>query len=57
MIYVGTKVRITDNSGGLVGKCIRVCNTHKRRYGLPGEVIILSVQSARPGKKVKKGGL
>ena len=57
MIFVGTKVRIADNSGGLIGKCIRVCNVHKRRYGLPGEVIVVSIRSIRPGKKIKKGEL
>lgn len=57
MIFVGTNIKIADNSGGLRGKCIRICNVHGRRYGLPGEEVILSVRAVRVGKKVKKGSL
>jgi large subunit ribosomal protein L14 len=49
----GTRVIISDNSGGLVGYCIHVYN--KRRYASIGDLILVSVNSYNTQKKIKKG--
>jgi large subunit ribosomal protein L14 len=54
MIQDGTKVNITDNSGGKIGKVFKVLGGSKRRYAGLGDVVVLSVKSAEPRKQVKK---
>lgn len=52
MIIVGMVVNIADNSGGKVGKCIKVLN--KKRFGVIGDTIIISVIKLRSQGKVKR---
>jgi large subunit ribosomal protein L14 len=54
MIQPQTIVKITDNSGGKVGRVFKVLGGSKKRYAELGELVILSVQSAEPRKAVKK---
>jgi large subunit ribosomal protein L14 len=54
MIQDGTKVKITDNSGGKIGKVFKVLGGSKRRYARLGDIVVLSVKSAEPRKPVKK---
>jgi large subunit ribosomal protein L14 len=54
MIQPETIVKITDNSGGKVGKVFKVLGGSKKRTAELGELVILSVQSAEPRKPVKK---
>ncbi len=54
MIQPETVVKITDNSGGKVGKVFKVLGGSKKRYAELGELVILSVQNAEPRKAVKK---
>ncbi len=54
MIQDGTKVNITDNSGGKIGKVFKVLGGSKRRYAGLGDIVVLSVKSAEPRKQVKK---
>lgn len=54
MIQPQTIVKITDNSGGKVGRVFKVLGGSKKRYAQLGELVILSVQSAEPRKNVKK---
>ena len=54
MIQDGTKVNITDNSGGKIGKVFKVLGGSKRRYAGLGDTVVLSVKSAEPRKQVKK---
>jgi large subunit ribosomal protein L14 len=54
MIQSETKVVITDNSGGKIGKVFKVLGSSKKRYARIGEKVILSVQKAEPRKQVKK---
>lgn len=54
MIQDGTKVKITDNGGGLVGKVFKVLGGSKRRYAQIGDVVVISVKKAQPRKQVKK---
>jgi len=54
MIQPQTIVKITDNSGGKIGRVFKVLGGSKKRYAELGEMVVLSVQSAEPRKMVKK---
>ncbi len=54
MIQPQTIVKITDNSGGRIGRVFKVLGGSKRRYARIGDEVVLSVQSAEPRKAVKK---
>jgi len=54
MIQAQTIVKITDNSGGKVGRVFKVLGGSKRRYARIGDMVVLSVQTAEPRKQVKK---
>lgn len=54
MIQPQTLVKITDNSGGKIGRVFKILGGSKKRYAELGELVILSVQNAEPRKMVKK---
>lgn len=54
MIQPQTIVKITDNSGGKLGRVFKVIGGSKKRYARIGDVVVLSVQTAEPRKQVKK---
>lgn len=54
MIQPQSIVKITDNSGGKVGRVFKVLGGSKKRYAELGEKVILSVQTAEPRKNTKK---
>lgn len=54
MIQDGTKVKITDNGGGVEGKVFKVLGGSKRRYAQIGDQVVLSVKKAQPRKAIKK---
>jgi len=54
MIQPQTLVKITDNSGGKIGRVFKVIGGSKKRYARLGDVVVLSIQSAEPRKQVKK---
>jgi len=54
MIQPQTIVKITDNSGGKIGRVFKVLGGSKKRYAEIGELVVLSVQVAEPRKAVKK---
>ena len=54
MIQVGTKVIITDNTGGKRAEVFKVLKGSKRRYARIGDIVVLAVKSAEPRKSVKK---
>ena len=55
MIQQETSLRVADNSGARVIKCIRVLGGTGRRYAGVGDVIVAAVKQAEPGREVKKG--
>jgi large subunit ribosomal protein L14 len=55
MIQQQTKLRVADNSGAKEVMCIKVLGGSKRRTASVGDVIVVSVKSAMPTSKVKKG--
>lgn len=54
MIQPRTIVKITDNSGGKIGRIFKVLGSSKKRYAGIGDLVVLSVQVAEPRKSVKK---
>lgn len=55
MIQVQTRLIVADNSGAKEVMCIRVLGGSKRRYASIGDIITVSVKSALPGGRIKKG--
>jgi large subunit ribosomal protein L14 len=55
VIQAQTVLEVADNSGAKRVQCIKVLGGSRRRYAGLGDVIVVSVQEALPGAKVKKG--
>ncbi|MCD6102083.1 MAG: 50S ribosomal protein L14 [Candidatus Cloacimonetes bacterium] len=55
MIQQETVLKVADNSGAKVAKCIKVLGGTKRRYASLGDIIVMSVKSAVPHTDIKKG--
>ena len=54
MIQVGTNLKVADNTGAKLVRCIRILGGTRHRYARIGDVIIVSVKLAEPRKSVKK---
>ena len=55
MIQNETVLEVADNSGARKVTCIKVLGGSKRRYARVGDLIVVAVNEAAPGGKVKKG--
>ena len=55
MIQMQTKLEVADNSGAKQVKCIKVLGGSKRMSANLGDIIVVAVQEALPGGKIKKG--
>ena len=55
MIQQESIVEVADNSGAKEVKCIKVLGGSKRRYASLGDIIKVSIRSAQPKTRVKKG--
>jgi len=55
MIQMQSKLEVADNSGAKVVKCIKVLGGSKRMSAGVGDIIVVAVQQALPGGKIKKG--
>ena len=55
MIQQYSRLKVADNSGAKVIRCIGVPGGSARRYAALGDVIVASVKEAAPGAAVKKG--
>jgi large subunit ribosomal protein L14 len=55
MIQMQTRLDVADNSGARRVMCIKVLGGSHRRYASVGDVIVVSVKTAIPRGKVKKG--
>ncbi len=54
MIQAGSKLKIADNTGARLIKCITVVGGTRRRYAQLGDIIIASVKEAEPRRATKK---
>lgn len=55
MIQSYSKLRVADNSGARVIRCITVFGGYKKRYARIGDIISVTVKEAQPHSLVKKG--
>ncbi len=55
MIQQETILKVADNSGAKLLKCIKVLNHSKIRYAYVGDIIVCSVFEAIPNSNIKKG--
>ncbi|MBY0316462.1 MAG: 50S ribosomal protein L14 [Bdellovibrionales bacterium] len=55
MIQQQSKMRVADNSGAKEVMCIKVLGGSKRRTASIGDIVVVSVKSAMPTSKIKKG--
>lgn len=54
MLQAQSIVKITDNTGGKIGRVFKIIGSSKKRYAGIGDLLVLSVQVAEPRKAVKK---
>lgn len=58
MIYPGTILNCSDNSGALTVKCIGIWNLSKRRGSTAGSLVIVAIKTCLKGiTKVQKGSI
>jgi large subunit ribosomal protein L14 len=57
MIQTESILKVADNSGAKVVKCIKVLGGSRRRYAGIGDIIVVSVSESMPNSKVKKGSI
>ena len=55
MIREQTNLTVADNSGAKLVQCIRVLGGSKMRTASIGDIIVVAVKDAIPGRRVKKG--
>lgn len=54
MIQPESMLKVADNSGAKMIKCIRVLGGTRRRYAQIGDIIVATVKQAEPRRPVKK---
>jgi len=57
MVQMETKLKVADNSGAKIVKCVKVLGGSGRESASLGDVIVVAVQEAVPGSNVKKGSI
>ena len=55
MIQHRTILKSADNTGAKRIQCFRVLGGYKKRYGIIGDIITVSIKEAQPHSMVKKG--
>lgn len=55
MIQMQSRLTIADNSGAKSAKCIKVLGGSNRMVAHLGDVVVVAIQEALPGSKIKKG--
>lgn len=55
MIQQETLLKVADNSGAKLVKCIKVLGGTRRRYATIGDIIVVSVRDVIPNGPIKKG--
>jgi len=57
MVQQESMLKVADNSGAKMVKCIKILGGSKRRYSSVGDVIAVTVKQALPNQPLKKGTL
>ena len=55
MIHLLTKMRVADNSGAKIVKCIKVLGSTGKKVARVGDVVAVSVKECMPRMKVSSG--
>ncbi len=55
MVQPRSIIIISDNSGARVARVVKVLGGTRKRYGMLGDVIVVSIQDSIPGAQAKKG--
>ncbi len=55
MVQQESYLKVADNTGAKIIKCIRVLGGSTRKFGNIGDVVVASVRKSTPGGTVKKG--
>jgi ribosomal protein L14 len=53
MVYVQSMINISDNSGALLGKCIRIVRNNSS-IGMMGDVVIVTLKKVFEKRNLKK---
>lgn len=56
-IFVGTKIKVIDNSGVSSSECVEIYRSSKYFGASVGNLILVTVKKVAPNKKIKKGNL
>jgi len=56
-VFIGTKVRIIDNSGASSAECIEIYRSSKYFGANVGSLVLVTIKKVAPNKKIKKGNL
>lgn len=57
MISLLSKVKIIDNSGGILGRCIKVLKPGKKPHAKIGDIILISIIKTTTGTSLLKGDI
>lgn len=57
MVYFRTVLEVSDNTGGSLARCIKVCKKSSKGLANVGDIVILTLIRIRPNKMVKSGQL
>lgn len=57
MIQQETMLKVADNSGAKLVKCIKVLGGTRSRYASVGDIITVAVKQALPNQSIKKGNV
>lgn len=55
MIQVGTKLKVADNTGAKIVKCIKISGRGRSNSATLGDIIIVSVKESEPRSSLKEG--
>ena len=55
MVQPRSIIIISDNSGARIARVVKVLGGTRKRYGMLGDIIVVSIQDAIPGAQAKKG--
>jgi len=48
MIFAGSLLNVSDNSGGIIVRCIKVYGSNKYQIGHIGDIVLVSIRSFVP---------
>lgn len=57
MIQLRSKLKVADNSGAKIIRCLKILGGSGHRYAQIGDIIVASVREVEPRKLIKKGEL